>query len=147
MNEQKPGGYDRVLAWLATHSPAEVRDLSAALDITRDRALLVLRTAERNGDARREPHAPGQRYPVQWSAETGKARMSAESVARNLFQTWLMELDDDQLAALVANWENVMDDATLTRVDSWVIAGNVIADLRSRPPAGEAGLWRSTSSR
>ena len=73
--------------------------------------------------------------------------MSAESVARNLFQTWLMELDDDQLAALVANWENVMDDATLTRVDSWVIAGNVIADLRSRPPAGEAGLWRSTSSR
>ena len=74
-------------------------------------------------------------------------RRSAESVARGLFQTWLMELDDDQLAALVANWDNIMSDAALDRIDSWVIAGNAIADLRSRPPAGEAGLWRSTSSR
>ena len=66
---------------------------------------------------------------------------------RSRFRNWLTDLDSDQLAALAANWENVMNDATLTRVDLWVIAGNVIADLRSRPPAGEAGLWRSTSSR
>jgi hypothetical protein len=46
---------------------------------------------------------------------------------------WLAELSDEQLVALAANWENVMNDAALDRVDSWVIAGRAIAELRSQP--------------
>jgi hypothetical protein len=41
-----------------------------------------------------------------------------------------MELDDGQLSALVEHWENVMDDAARDRVDSWVIAGKAIEQLR-----------------
>ena len=59
-------------------------------------------------------------------------RRRNEMISRARFQTWLLELDDTQLSALVANWENIMDDAALDRVDSWVIAGEAIADLRSR---------------
>jgi hypothetical protein len=65
---------------------------------------------------------------------TGQARRGTESWLRAQFQSWLADLDDDQLAALTANWDNVMNDAALDRVDSWVIAGNAIADLRTRPP-------------
>ena len=51
---------------------------------------------------------------------------------RAAFATWLDELDDAQLAALRENWANVMDDAALDRVDSWVIAGRAIAELRDQ---------------
>jgi hypothetical protein len=47
------------------------------------------------------------------------------------FRNWLGDLDDGQLAALADNWENVMNDAALDRVDSWVIADRAIAALRS----------------
>lgn len=73
--------------------------------------------------------------PYPWEETVAEmARMTTESFIRALFQTWLMELDDDQLAALKANWDNIMGDAALDRVNSWVIAGNTIANLRSRPP-------------
>lgn len=61
-----------------------------------------------------------------------KQRDSVESGLRSQFRSWLMELDGSQLAALAHNWENVMDDAALDRVDSWVIAGRAITELRSR---------------
>jgi hypothetical protein len=87
--------------------------------------------------------------PYPWEKiETRQARTEAESGLRSRFRNWLTDLDDDQLAALAHNWENVLDDAALDRVDSWVIAGKAITDLRSRPPAasgnpvhtcGEAG--------
>ena len=57
-------------------------------------------------------------------------RRSSEAAVRGLFQAWLMELNDGQLSALVTNWENVMDDAALDRVDSWVIADKAIEKLR-----------------
>ena len=60
-----------------------------------------------------------------------RRRWSREAAARGLFQAWLMTLDDGQLSALVVNWDNVMDDAALDRVDSWVITGNALAYLRS----------------
>lgn len=60
---------------------------------------------------------------------------ATEPALRNRFRNWLGELDDDQIAALAENWDNVMDDAALDRVDSWVIAARAIAELRSRPPA------------
>lgn len=71
--EQRPGGYDRMLAWLALHPRATVSEICQALDVTRDRALLVLRAARRAGDVRGEPHGPGRLYPVRWSVrqETG----------------------------------------------------------------------------
>jgi hypothetical protein len=73
--------------------------------------------------------------PYPWEkTETEQARTEAESRLRSRFRGWLAELDDDQLAALAHNWENVLDDAALDRVDSWVIAGKAITDLRSRPP-------------
>jgi hypothetical protein len=61
---------------------------------------------------------------------------NTEPALRVKFRNWLAELDDDQVAALAENWDNVMDDAALDRVDSWVIAGRAIAELRTRPPAG-----------
>lgn len=72
--------------------------------------------------------------PYPWEkTETEQARTETESRLRSQFRSWIADLDDDQLAALAANWENVMEDAALDRVDSWVIAGNAIAELRSRP--------------
>jgi hypothetical protein len=56
-------------------------------------------------------------------------------IARERFRSWLLDLDDGQLAALDENWDNVMDDAARDRIDSWVIAGNAIAELRRRSPA------------
>jgi hypothetical protein len=53
---------------------------------------------------------------------------------RMRFRSWLDSLDDDQIAALAENWDNVMDDAALTRVDSWVIAGRALAEIRSKQP-------------
>jgi hypothetical protein len=50
------------------------------------------------------------------------------------FRGWLAELDDGQLAVLAANWENIMNDAALDRVDSWVIARTAIAALHAGPP-------------
>lgn len=64
---QYPGGYDRVLAWLAANSPATVSDICAVLGVTRSRALLVLRAAKRNGDVQDVPFSSCQLYPVQWS--------------------------------------------------------------------------------
>jgi hypothetical protein len=75
--------------------------------------------------------------PYPWEkTETEQARTEAESGLRSRFRSWISDLDDDQLAALAANWENVMEDAALDRVDSWVIAGNAIARLRSGPERG-----------
>lgn len=75
--------------------------------------------------------------PYPWEKiETEQRRKATESLIRGLFQTWLTERDNDQLAALAANWENVLDDAALDRVDSWVIAGNAIEKLRSDPEPG-----------
>lgn len=51
------------------------------------------------------------------------------------FEDWLAQLDEPQLAALELNWENVMDDAALDRVDSWVIAGSAITALRAAEEA------------
>jgi hypothetical protein len=47
------------------------------------------------------------------------------------FRNWLDELDDEQIEALADNWLNVMDDAALDRIDSWVIADKTIAELRA----------------
>lgn len=45
------------------------------------------------------------------------------------FTSWMTALDDAQLAALEKNWVNVMSDAALDRIDSWVIAEKAIARL------------------
>jgi hypothetical protein len=72
--------------------------------------------------------------PYPWEkTETEQARTATEARLRSQFRSWLVDLDDGQLAALAANWDNVMDDAALDRVDSWVIAGNAIARLQSQP--------------
>lgn len=63
-------------------------------------------------------------------------RDSAERELRGWFRNWLADLDDDQIVALEDNWENVMSDAALDRVDSWVIADRAIAKLRE--PGGPA---------
>lgn len=61
--------YDRVLAWLAGHSPATLNEIAAGTGVTRDRALACLRVAERRGDATRTPPPPPttRRYPHHWS--------------------------------------------------------------------------------
>jgi hypothetical protein len=46
------------------------------------------------------------------------------------FRAWLGELNGSQRAALAENWENVMNDAALDRVNSWIICGNALAELR-----------------
>ena len=46
------------------------------------------------------------------------------------FQTWLAGLSDEQLAALDDNFTNVMEDAALDRIDSWIIADKAIAEIR-----------------
>lgn len=61
--DDKPGGYDRVMVWLAGHSPATVSGICHALGVTRSRALLILRVAERNGDVSRTQKP----YPNQWT--------------------------------------------------------------------------------
>jgi hypothetical protein len=47
------------------------------------------------------------------------------------FHAWLEELSDVQFAALAENWDNVMNDAALDRIDSWVIADRTIAEIRA----------------
>lgn len=47
------------------------------------------------------------------------------------FRGWLTELGSEQLAALAENWDNIMDDAALTRINSWLIADKAIAELRA----------------
>jgi hypothetical protein len=75
MTQVRPGGYDRVLSWLAGNSPATVNQACCALGITRSRALLVLRSAERAGDVSyaRTAHARGG-YPRLWSVTRPAAR-------------------------------------------------------------------------
>lgn len=46
------------------------------------------------------------------------------------FRTWLASLSFEQLAALEDNFTNVMDDAALDRIDSWIIADKTIAEIR-----------------
>jgi hypothetical protein len=58
--------------------------------------------------------------------------------ARERFRSWLLDLDDEQLTALLDNWDNVMDDAALDRLDSWVIADRTVARLRGEAPPGPA---------
>lgn len=53
------------------------------------------------------------------------------------FRAWLDELDDAQLAALAGNWDNVMNDAALTRIDSWIIADRTIAAIRAEGKDGK----------
>jgi hypothetical protein len=62
--------------------------------------------------------------------------MDARTAARlsGRFRAWLAELSDEQAAALAGHWENVMDDAALDRVGSWVIAGRAIAVLHQDVP-------------
>jgi hypothetical protein len=62
-------------------------------------------------------------------AGTGRAE-TTEPRLRVKFRAWLAELDDAQLAALAENWDNVMDDAALDRIDSWVIAAATLAKIR-----------------
>ena len=53
------------MAWLAANSPATVNQVCRASGVTRNRALLILRAAADNGDARKEWHNwPHQRYPL-----------------------------------------------------------------------------------
>jgi hypothetical protein len=53
-----------------------------------------------------------------------------ESWLRASFQAWLSGLSNEQIIALADNWENVMNDAALDRIDSWIIAEKAIAELR-----------------
>lgn len=53
-----------------------------------------------------------------------------QAVLMRRFMAWLLTLDETQLAAFTENWGNVMDDAALDRIDSWVIADATIANLR-----------------
>lgn len=70
----KPGSYDRVLAWLAEYGrPATTHHIAQALAITRNRALLCLRAAVKNGDAAFAPHSDTERYPTMWSVTTEAA--------------------------------------------------------------------------
>jgi hypothetical protein len=63
----RPGKYGEITAWLAANSPATVNQVCTALGVTRSRALLVLRAAAENGDARKEWHDwPRRRYPLKW---------------------------------------------------------------------------------
>lgn len=57
-------------------------------------------------------------------------RILARVWLRLRFREWLRSLSDNQLTALDKNWENVMNDAVLDRVDSWVIAARTSAELR-----------------
>jgi hypothetical protein len=59
-------------------------------------------------------------------------RALAEPRLRQKFRSWITDLDDDQLAAFLEHWDNVMDDAALDRIDSWITAEKAIAELRSR---------------
>lgn len=61
-------------------------------------------------------------------------RERAESLLRGRFATWLDDLTDNQVRELLENWDNVMNDAALTRVESWEIATATIAELRSQQP-------------
>lgn len=53
---------------------------------------------------------------------TAQSRADAEQRLRVYFRIWLGELNDTELAALNENWDNVMNDAALDRIGSWVIA-------------------------
>jgi Mn-dependent DtxR family transcriptional regulator len=64
------------------------------------------------------------------SAPAGRQQVT-EPRLRVKFASWLAGLDDDQAAALAENWENVMNDAALDRVDSWVIMAATLAKLRA----------------
>jgi len=55
-----------------------------------------------------------------------------EPALRVRFHNWLTELNDAQIAALADNWDNVMDDAALDRIDSWIIADQTLAELRRK---------------
>lgn len=70
------------------------------------------------------------------SAPAGRQQVT-EPRLRVLFRNWLADLDDDQVAALAENWDNVMNDAALDRVDSWVIAAVTLARLREPHGPGE----------
>jgi hypothetical protein len=63
-------------------------------------------------------------------------RTQAQGSARRRFDYWLSQLNDTQLEVLLANWDNIMNDATLTRIESWVIAEKAIAEIHSlaEPP-------------
>jgi hypothetical protein len=44
-------------------------------------------------------------------------RDPTEQRLRGKFRNWLIDLEDDQLAALDENWDNIMGDAALDRID------------------------------
>lgn len=56
-----------------------------------------------------------------------------EPSLRTKFRNWLADLDDNQMAALADNWDNVMNDAALDRIDSWIIVEKAITELRKDP--------------
>jgi hypothetical protein len=68
-----PGNYGTVIGYLREHAPAAIDQISKANGLTRSRVLLILRTAELNGDVVREPYSATEHYPWQWSATPGES--------------------------------------------------------------------------
>jgi len=67
MTREKPGGYDRVMRLLGENPGATLNDLSAALGVTRERALMCLRYGMQEGAVTREP-GPGRHLSWRWTA-------------------------------------------------------------------------------
>lgn len=67
------------------------------------------------------------------------ARVEIEKRLRVKFIYFLDDLDDEQVVALEENWSNIMEDAALDRIDSWIFAGVAIAELRKADDEKRAG--------
>lgn len=63
----QPDHYDRVMSFLAAHSPATATDIGVALGLTQARVFLVLHAAERNGAVQHQDRGPHTVYPLLWS--------------------------------------------------------------------------------
>lgn len=86
-----------------------------------------------------DPLAGEPEQPPAAITAAAPSRDERESRLRGRFRNWLTDLDDDQLTALAGNWDNVMGDAALDRIDSWIIAETAIAALRDKQAEQEAG--------
>ncbi len=98
-----PGHYGPVMAWLAEHPRSTLQDICAAAGVTRERAQLILRHAEKKGIATRTGRDRPDRPAWLWSVVPASAPDDSPAVTPDISEAF-RRLDElkarlDELAA------------------------------------------------